>query len=108
MLFVDAPEHVGRWWAEHLGSGSTLVDEGGLWCYTHEGVEVSFHPADPVANPHGASTVVYWKVGNLQQARRRLLGAGCTPHRGPLEIGTQRQICQLTDPFGNVFGLDGP
>jgi len=29
------------------------------------------------------------------------------PHRGPLRIGPERQICQLMDPFGNVFGLDG-
>jgi hypothetical protein len=29
-------------------------------------------------------------------------------HRGPLAIDATRSIAQLVDPFGNVFGLDGP
>ncbi|MGH3874158.1 MAG: hypothetical protein ACRDSR_22100 [Pseudonocardiaceae bacterium] len=26
----------------------------------------------------------------------------------PLRIAGQRQICQLTEPFGTIIGLDGP
>ncbi|MGH3827930.1 MAG: hypothetical protein ACRDQX_12275 [Pseudonocardiaceae bacterium] len=41
-------------------------------------------------------------------AREHLLATGCTHHRGPLRVDEQRQICQLTDSFGTVVGLDGP
>ncbi|MGB8202435.1 MAG: hypothetical protein WCF33_22575 [Pseudonocardiaceae bacterium] len=34
--------------------------------------------------------------------------AGCLHHRSPLRINGQCQICQLTDPFGTIIGLDGP
>jgi predicted enzyme related to lactoylglutathione lyase len=108
MIFVDQPEHVANWWAEHMGRGTIPRAQNGFWCYQHDGVEVGFHPSDPLANPPGASVVVYWTVVDLRLARERLLNCGCTPHRGPLPIGSARQICQLVDPFGNVFGLDGP
>jgi predicted enzyme related to lactoylglutathione lyase len=107
MLFVDEPEHAARWWAAQLGHGATAVDHDGLWTYERDGVEVAFHLADEAANPHGASTVVYWAVADVEHERDRLLRAGCRAHRGPLRIGPQRQICQLIDPFGNVLGLDG-
>jgi hypothetical protein len=29
------------------------------------------------------------------------------PHRGPLGIPGGRRICQLRDPFGTIWGLDG-
>jgi uncharacterized glyoxalase superfamily protein PhnB len=41
-------------------------------------------------------------------ARARLLDAGCTHHRDPLDVVAGRRIRQLVDPFGTVFGLDGP
>lgn len=34
--------------------------------------------------------------------------AGRTRHRGPLQVDEQRQISQLTDPFGTIIGVDGP
>lgn len=40
--------------------------------------------------------------------RQRLLDAGCTPLRGPMNVDGDRWICQVTDPFGAVHGLDGP
>jgi hypothetical protein len=38
----------------------------------------------------------------------RLLVAGCEPWRGPIEIEDGRRICQVRDPSGTVWGLDGP
>jgi hypothetical protein len=71
-------------------------------------LEVGFHPADPQKNPPGGSPVVYWAVSSLSQARCALLAAGASPHRGPLVVDSGRSICQLRDPFGGIFGLDGP
>jgi hypothetical protein len=36
-----------------------------------------------------------------------MLRAGCESWRGPLRLSPERRICQLRDPFGNIFGLDG-
>lgn len=55
------------------------------------------------------SPVPYRAVDDLGEARRWLLDAECTHHRGALEVrdGTGRRIAQLVDPFGNVIGIDG-
>ena len=72
------------------------------------GVEFGSHPADSELNPRGGSPVAYFSVARLNAARRELIELGATPLRGPLAVAEDRAICQLRDPFGNVFGLDGP
>jgi predicted enzyme related to lactoylglutathione lyase len=104
MHFVDDPEATAEWWAAHFG-GDVHVESGFAW-FERDGVEVGFHPADPEKNPKGGSTVVYWRTNDLDEERERLIASGCTPLRGPLDIDDRRRICQLTDPFGIVFGLD--
>ena len=110
MVFALNPEKSARWWATILGAQLHLDVNGDsvyAWFDLH-GVEYGFHPADDDRNPRGGSPVVYWAVDDLTAARDHLLAAGCTHHRGPLRIDEQRQICQLTDPFGTIIGLDGP
>jgi predicted enzyme related to lactoylglutathione lyase len=108
MFFADDTAAQCRWWAENLGNqAEPHVEEGVFWWFDLNGVEVCFHPADADKNPVGGSPVVYWSVEDLESKRDKLLGAGCKPHRGPLQVDAHRRICQLVDPFGNVFGLDG-
>ena len=33
---------------------------------------------------------------------------GASPHRGPKTIMTGERLCQLLDPFGNLFGVRQP
>jgi predicted enzyme related to lactoylglutathione lyase len=106
MFFVSDPEQACSWWAEHLAPGAKRRHEGPFWWFEDEGVEVGFHPEDLDLNPQGRSTVVYWRVDNLDERRQEYIDAGCVPHRGPLAIEPGRRICQLIDPFGNCFGLD--
>jgi predicted enzyme related to lactoylglutathione lyase len=109
MFFAADPRACCRWWAEHLGGASkTHVEAGGFCWFEVSGVEVGFHPADEDRNPVGGSPVIYWAVDDLERRRSEFLQAGCTAHRGPLDIAAERRICQLRDPFGNIFGLDGP
>ena len=108
MFFVADPEPVCRWWAAHMGEGVPCRTEGRFWWFDAAGLEVGFHPADGARNPAGRSPVVYWQVEGLGARRAALIEAGCVTHRGPLDVGPDRQICQLVDPFGNCFGLDGP
>lgn len=109
MFFAQDPVGCCRWWAEHVaGSAAVRVEHGGFSWFEHDGVEIAFHPADEDRNPVGASPVVYLATADVEKTRRELIAAGCRPHRGPLALGEGRRICQLVDPFGNVFGLDGP
>lgn len=111
MYFATDPEKSARWWADALGVGSVHTDVDGdsvyAW-FTIAGVEHGFHQADDERNPRGASPVVYWQVDDLDAARKHLLDAGAVHHRGPLTVEPGRRICQLTDPFGAVVGLEGP
>ncbi|MEU1375316.1 VOC family protein [Streptomyces triculaminicus] len=111
MVFVNEPEASARWWSAVFNEAEVKLDVDGSNVYAWfdvEGVEFGFHQASPKNNPHGGSTVPYWTVDDLDTERKRLLDAGCTHHRGPLSVDAGRRICQLVDPFGTVFGLDGP
>ena len=111
MVFVDDPTAAASWYAPLFGDPPirTLATEGRdfAW-FTADGVELAFHPADSVLNPAGRSVVAYWPVASVDRVRTALLARGATHHRGPLVVDANRSICQLIDPFGNVFGLDGP
>lgn len=109
MVFVEDPEAAARWWSDRFDVEARLdVDGDSVYAWLDiAGVELGFHPAS-ARNPRGLSTVPYWSVDDLDTERGGLLDAGCTHHRGPLEVEPGRRICQLVDPFGTVFGLDGP
>lgn len=107
MVFAQNCSETAAWYGRVFGAGEPVAD--GAFVYLMVGdVELGFHPADEKQNPPGASTVVYWSVDGVGAARAALLDAGAAPHRGPLRVTDDRTICQLRDPFGNVFGLDGP
>ena len=107
MFFASEPEIVASWWAANLGRDASVSRDGEFRYFSAGEIEFGFHPADDDRNPIGASPVIYLSVDNLEQTRSRLLKLGCTMHRGPLTIDNSRQICQMIDPFGNTFGLDG-
>jgi predicted enzyme related to lactoylglutathione lyase len=106
MYFVERPGLAANWWADAFDT--TAVHEGSF-SYVHvEGLEIGFHPNEDGRNPKGSSTVAYLSTPDLEASRAHFLERGCAMHRGPLTISPTRTIVQLTDPFGNVFGLDGP
>ena len=104
MVFVDDPAAAVRFWSDALQldprAGLPLLDLGHI--------ELFFNLADPEKNPQGGSTVVYFEVDDFDATRDALLAAGCKQHHGPLAIEDGRRICQLRDPFGTVWGLNGP
>jgi predicted enzyme related to lactoylglutathione lyase len=71
-------------------------------------IEFGFHPSDAEKNSVGGSPVVYLRVDDHAAAIARAESKGARVHRGPLALNAARSIAQLIDPFGNVFGLDGP
>ena len=111
MVFVDDPKAVASWYAPLFGDPPirTIPTEGTDFAWFEaDGVELAFHPTDSGLNPAGRSVVAYWPVTSVNQVRSALLARGAIHHRGPLVVDATRSICQLIDPFGNVFGLDGP
>lgn len=111
MLFAEDTHAVGAWWAKAFGVELIEVEphpQGDFVFFKAAGVEFGVHAADPIKNPLGGSPVVYFSVPSVDAARERLLADGAELHRGPLAVSAGRSICQLRDPFGNVFGLDGP
>lgn len=104
---MDAPEVVASWRATHLVDKIPVMAAGEFFYFEVDGLEFGFHPANEGRNPVGASTVICLRVADLEGTRNRLLDIGCSMRCGPLVIEEGRQICQLTDPFGNAFGLDG-
>ncbi|HEX7255787.1 MAG TPA: VOC family protein [Gaiellaceae bacterium] len=111
MLFAEDTHAVAEWWAAAFGVERLEVEQheqGAFVFFDAAGLEIGVHAADPEKNPVGGSPVVYFSVESVSSTRAQLLGRGATPHRGPLAVDRDRSICQLKDPFGNVFGLDGP
>ncbi|WP_327259587.1 MULTISPECIES: VOC family protein [unclassified Streptomyces] len=85
LVFADDPERSARWWASVLGT-EVHFDVAGASVHAWldvGGIELGFHPADPVNNPPGASPVVYSSVDNVTTTP----GRGLHPPPRPLGRG---------------------
>jgi predicted enzyme related to lactoylglutathione lyase len=72
------------------------------------GSRLTLHEADSLNQPGPAGTVPYWTVSDVDATVAQWSEHGATPHRGPKTIMTGERLCQLLDPFGNLFGLRQP
>ena len=109
MIFAQEPGVVAQWWADLLECPVDRVAfvDGFAWFDVGD-IEFGFHLADASKNPVSGSPVVHLRVEDLAAASARAESKGARLHRGPLAVESSRSITQLVDPFGNVFGLDGP
>ncbi len=55
-----------------------------------------------------SGTVPYWTVPDVDALVADWSKYGARAHRGPKTIMTGERLCQLLDPFGNLFGLRQP
>jgi hypothetical protein len=106
ILFVDDWVAVAHFWARMLGTGKVrrfptggFVDVGG--------VEILFSIPDE-RNPVGGSPAPYFEVGHFNRTRDELKAWGCIELHYPLLIANRQQITQFRDPFGTIFGIQGP
>ncbi|MDF5719926.1 MAG: hypothetical protein PUP91_05450 [Rhizonema sp. PD37] len=58
-------------------------------------------------SPGNAGQVAYWRVDNFEQALQHVQKHGARLYRGPVTIEGKQEICQMWDPFGNLFGMQG-
>ena len=61
------------------------------------------HAQPSHAQPSGV--VLYWAVDDVEDAYRRLLDLGATPHDEPTERGPGFVTASVVDPFGNILGV---
>ena len=66
------------------------------------------HEADEFNQPGPSGTVPYWTVSDVDGTVAQWSEHGASAHRGPKTIMTGERLCQVLDPFGNLFGLRQP
>ncbi len=106
LMFVPSVQEAAEWYSSVLQLPVSFVDE--YFASISVGpVQLCFHPADAKVPAGRAGQVAYWRVDSLRDASDKFRNAGALMFRGPLQIESGQGICQLADPFGNLFGLIG-
>lgn len=109
-FFVDNVAAAAQWYSELLElRASYFYSDGQITgALIHVGsVEMFFHLVDEKMSSGNAGQVAYWSVDDFYQALSRAQKHGAQLYRGPLVIEENQAICQMFDPFGNLFGMQG-
>lgn len=103
--FVDDLAAARDWYAELIGAGPVEVQPQ-LVTFLVGDVRLTLHLGDEF-NSVGKlkGTVAYWGVDDVDEIVRWCVARGAVAHRGPKTIFTGERLCQLLDPFGNLFGV---
>ncbi len=105
---ASVPEALAWYQAAFPTSIRTRTSPTGFECLMLDGVQIEVVPADEKVSSGAAGSVVYWMVGNLENALAHLTGIGASLYRGPMKIERDLAMCQVLDPWGNCIGLRGP
>jgi len=106
MMFVEDIHFAAKWYSELLSRKLVYLDVD-IPVIELDDTSIWFHKADSKVSSGKAGTIAYWEVNDFHQAMSCALKNGGTLYRGPLEIEDNQAICQILDPFGNLFGLCG-
>jgi predicted enzyme related to lactoylglutathione lyase len=106
LMFVPSVRAAAEWYSSVLQLPATFIDENFATIEVGS-AQLCFHLADAKVPAGRAGQVAYWRVASLLDASNRFKQAGAALYRGPLAIESGHGICQLADPFGNLFGLVG-
>lgn len=104
LLFVPNVQAAKHWYGELLGEYPEFDDEGYV-AFRLGNVRVGLHPADDKNQAGVAGQVTYWRVSDLHETIEYFQSHGCRLYRGPILGVDQVWVCQLIDPFGNLWGL---
>jgi predicted enzyme related to lactoylglutathione lyase len=95
------------WYSARLGV-DPVTRASQLAMFDLPGSRLTLHEADALNQPGPSGTVPYWTVRDVDATVAQWSEHGATPHRGPKTIMTGERLCQMLDPFGNLFGLRQP
>lgn len=100
--FVSDLDAATRWYAARLGR-EPAVRGGALVGFDLDGVRLTLHEADGYNTPGPSGTAAYWQVADVDAVVAEWERHGAVAHRGPKTVFTGERLCQLLDPFGNLF-----
>jgi predicted enzyme related to lactoylglutathione lyase len=103
--FVDDLDAARQWYGELLDAEPVQIQPQ-LVTFMVGGVRLTLHLADAynsVSQLKG--TVAYWGVDDVDAVVAWCSSRGGVAHRGPKTIFTGERLCQIQDPFGNLFGV---
>ena len=92
------------WYSERLGR-DPVVRGGALAAFDIDGVRLTLHETDDYNSPGPSGTSPYWTVVDVDAVVADFVAHGATAHRGPKTVFTGERLCQLLDPFGNLFSV---
>ena len=95
------------WYSARLGT-APVTRAPQLAMFEVSGTRLTVHVADEYNQPGPSGTVPYWTVSDVDATVREWSEQGASAHRGPKTIMTGERLCQMLDPFGNLFGLRQP
>jgi predicted enzyme related to lactoylglutathione lyase len=95
------------WYSARLGL-EPVTRATQLAMFQLPGARLTLHAADQLNQPGPSGTVPYWTVADVDATVAAWTEHGASAHRGPKTIMTGERLCQLLDPFGNLFGVRQP
>jgi len=102
--FVSDLDAAVAWYTERLGR-QPVIRGGALAAFDINGVRLTVHEADEFNSPGPAGTSPYWTVPDVDAVVAEWTAHGATARRGPKTVFTGERLCQLLDPFGNLFSI---
>lgn len=105
-LFVTDIRQSAEWYGKLLGYPPRFEEERFV-LFDVGPTQLCFHLADTKSPVVTGGCVAYWWVDDFAGAVARAEALGGRLYRGPILAEPEVRICQILDPFGNVFGLEG-
>jgi predicted enzyme related to lactoylglutathione lyase len=102
--FVDDLDAAVDWYSARL-EREPVVRGGALVAFDLDGIRLTLHRTDELNSSGPAGTSPYWTVSDVDAFVEEWTAHGATAHRGPKTVFTGERLCQLLDPFGNLFSV---
>ena len=93
------------WWIQDLTGLDPIFTSENFSKFRIGNTELGLHIADKKTGPGTAGSVAYWDVNDLETAIVNFLSLGGCLYRDPVNGSDGSRVCQVTDLFGNVWGL---
>ena len=102
--FVDDLDAATEWYSARLGREPQTTGRS-LVAFEVDGVRLTIHRSDEFNSPGPSGTSPYWAVDDVDALVAEWTKHGAVAHRGPKTVFTGERLCQLLDPFGNLFSV---
>ncbi|TXK13077.1 VOC family protein [Microbacterium hatanonis] len=102
--FVADLDAAVEWYAARLNC-QPVVRGGALVAFELGRSRLTLHAMDELNSPGPSGTVPYWTVLDVDAVVAEWTAHGAKAHRGPKTVFTGERLCQLLDPFGNLFAV---